>query len=144
MSTGAGAAPVPGAQERFAVAVADYLAAVADHWAVVTTLAGRRGGDAAVTAYAAAVDVEARVRVAQAQARVAGAPRDELADVFDLVAAVTLDRVAAWYLAGRPYRPAGLGAAERALARAARPVAARRTARRGGGPGRPVSVGAVA
>ncbi len=142
MSTGAGAAPVPGAQERFAVGVADYLAAVADHWAAVTTLAGRTGDDR-LRVYAAAVDVEARVRVAQAQARVAGAPRDELADAFDLVAAVTLDRVAAWYLAGRPYRPAGLTTAERALGRAARPVPPRREAH-GVSAGRRSSVGAVA
>ncbi|KLL11479.1 MULTISPECIES: hypothetical protein [Protofrankia] len=120
-----------------AVVVAGYLTAVADHWAEMVTLADRTG-EYRLRVYAAAVDAEARVRVAQAQARAAGAPGDELADVFDLVAAVTLDRIAAWYQAGRPCRPAGLTTAERALTGASRRVA------RSGGSGWPLPAAAVA
>ncbi|SBW19563.1 hypothetical protein FDG2_1435 [Candidatus Protofrankia californiensis] len=136
-----------GADERFAAALAGYLTAVADHWAAVTTLA-ERTADRDLHAYADAVSAEADVRAAQAQARAAGAPAGELAVVFRLLAAVTLDRVAAWYQAGRPHRPAGLTAAEVALAGAARPAPPRRAARGGGAgptfPGRPSPVVAVA
>ncbi len=135
------------ADERFAAALAGYLTAVADHWAAVATRA-ERTADRDLHAYADAVSAEADVRTAQAQARAAGAPAGELAVVFRLLAAVTLDRVAAWYQAGRPHRPAGLTAAEVALAEAARPAPPRRAVRGGGAdptfPGRPSPVAAVA
>ncbi len=107
-------------------AVADYLTAVADHWATVTTIADRTG-DQALRVYAAAVEAEADVRAARAQAVADNAPADELATAFRLLAAVTLQRIAASYQAGQPDRPTALAAAEARLSTAA--TAARRTLR---------------
>ncbi len=113
-------------QERFAAALADYLTAVADHWATITTLANRTG-DQRLRVYAAAVEAEADVRAAWAQAIATDAPRDELASIFQLLTRVVARQIAAYYQAGQPDRPHDLIITKVALARTAR--AARRSVR---------------
>ncbi len=108
-------------QERFAAALADYLTAVADHWATITTLADRTGNQL-LRGYAAAVETEADVRTARAQAIADDAPADELATIFELLVTVTARRIAAYYQAGQPDRPHDLTAAEVALTRTAQAV----------------------